>query len=136
LNTVKGHIAFEDVSFRYEANGPKVLDGVSLAIAPGEFVALVGPSGVGKSTLCSLIPRFYDVLDGSVRVAGRDVRDVTLASLRRSVGVVQQDVYLFSGTVRENLLYGRLGATDDEVIEAARAANAHDFIMSLPRGYD
>ncbi|MBW9115680.1 ABC transporter ATP-binding protein [Rhizobium cauense] len=136
LGPVKGEIGFETVSFRYEAAGPIVFSNLSLTIRPGEFVALVGPSGVGKSTLCSLVPRFYDVEAGRVALDGRDVRSIELASLRRAVGIVQQDVYLFSGTVWENLLYGRLDASRNEIVAAARAANAHDFIMALPQGYD
>lgn len=136
LGQVIGAIRFNSVSFGYETDGPPVLHGVSLAIKPGEFVALIGPSGVGKSTLCSLIPRFYDVKAGSVTIDAQDVRDVSLTSLRVNIGVVQQDVYLFSGTVAENLLYGRPEATDADVIAAAKAANAHEFIMALPRGYD
>ena len=136
LGKVQGSITFRDVTFGYQANGQRALKNVSLSIAPGEFVALVGPSGAGKSTLCSLIPRFYDVVDGSVSIDGRDVRETTLASLRRNVGVVQQDIYLFSGTVRDNLLYGRPDASEAEVIAAAQAANAHDFIIALPQGYD
>jgi len=132
----RGAISFRDVGFRYEEEGPHVLANLSLDIAPGEFVALVGHSGVGKSTLCALIPRFYEVSDGEILIDGHDIRDVTLASLRRNIGMVQQDVYLFSGTVAENLRYGRPDATDEEIVAAARSANAHDFIMELPNGYD
>ncbi|WP_236020862.1 ABC transporter ATP-binding protein [Devosia sediminis] len=135
LRDVKGSISFTDISFHYDDDAQKVLDGVSLRIAPGEFVALVGPSGVGKSTLCSLIPRFYDVVGGSVSIDGHDVRDVTLASLRQNIGVVQQDVYLFSGSVEENLRYGRPDASDEDIVAAAKAANAHEFILALPEGY-
>ena len=127
-------VAFENVARHF--GSVRAVDGVTLDIRPGEFVALVGASGVGKSTLCALVPRFYEVTEGAVRIDGVDVRDATLASLRTNVGVVQQDVYLFAGTVAENLRYGRPGATDAEVIAAAKAANAHDFISALPAGYD
>ncbi|MGO4728418.1 MULTISPECIES: ABC transporter ATP-binding protein [unclassified Inquilinus] len=131
-----GAISFRDVGFRYEDDRPHVFRNLSLDIRPGEFVALVGASGGGKSTLCALIPRFYEVTEGRILIDGTDIRDVTLASLRRAVGVVQQDVYLFAGTVAENLRYGRPDATAAEIVAAARAANAHDFITALPDGYD
>lgn len=136
LSDVKGNITFEDVSFRYEENSEKVLSHVNMEVDAGAYMALVGPSGAGKSTLCSLIPRFYDVSEGAVRIDGMDVRDVTLKSLRDHIGIVQQDVYLFVGTVYDNILYGRPDATREEVIEAAKNANAHEFIMSLPNGYE
>jgi len=136
LDRVRGDISLRDVSFTYHPGGPPVLSRVSLNIRAGEFVALVGASGVGKSTLCALIPRFYEASGGQVLIDGQDVRDITLASLRRNIGVVQQDVYLFAGTVLENLRYGRPGATREEVEAAARRACAHDFIMGLPHGYD
>ncbi len=131
-----GAIRFEDVAFRYEEDGPHVLRGLNLAIAPGEFVALVGASGVGKSTLCALIPRFYEVSAGAIRLDGQDIRDLKLADLRRHIGVVQQDVYLFAGTVADNLRYGRPDASQAQIEAAARAANAHDFIAALPDGYE
>ena len=136
LKDVRGQVDFDDVSFGYEENSEKVLDHVTLSVPAGSYVALVGSSGGGKTTLCSLIPRFYDVTSGSVRVDGRDVRDVTLKSLRENIGIVQQDVYLFAGTVMDNILYGRPDASREEVIEAAKNANAHEFIMELPEGYD
>ncbi|HEX4181666.1 MAG TPA: ABC transporter ATP-binding protein [Caulobacteraceae bacterium] len=133
---LRGAISIRRVSFRYPQSSRPVLDKVSLDIRAGEFVALIGYSGVGKTTLCSLIPRFYDVQEGAVLIDGQDVRDITLASLRRGVGLVQQDVYLFAGTVAENIGYGRPGAERAEIVEAARRAHAHDFIMALPQGYD
>lgn len=135
LTQVRGEVTFRAVTFRYRDDLTHVLTNLSLRVAPGEFVALVGPSGVGKTTLCSLVPRFYDVDDGSVLLDGHDVRELSLRSLRSFVGVVQQDVYLFAGTVAENIRYGRPDATDAEVIEAAKRANAHAFITALPQGY-
>ena len=136
LGDVRGEIVFEDVSFHYEDDKREVLSHINLAVHAGENVALVGPSGGGKSTLCNLIPRFYDVDAGRISIDGRDIRHLTLHSLRRKIGMVQQDVYLFSGTVKENILYGRPGATDREVYEAAKSAGAHEFISALPQGYD
>lgn len=135
LAQVQGRIAFQDVSFRYNQN-TQVLDHVNITIDAGKTVALVGPSGGGKTTLCSLLPRFYDVSGGAVLIDGQDVRDVTLKSLRRAIGIVQQDVYLFAGTIRENIAYGKPGASDAEVIAAAKNANIHDFIIGLDAGYD
>ena len=135
LTHVRGEIGVENVSFSYE-DDPEVLHDVSLHVPAGKTVAIVGPSGGGKSTLCQLIPRFYDVTGGSITVDGHDVRSVTQESLRRSIGIVQQDVYLFSGTVAQNIAYGKPDATMDEVIAAAKAAHAHSFIRRLPEGYD
>lgn len=136
LDRVQGEIQFEDVSFHYSENKENVLSHVNLDVKPGEYVALVGSSGAGKTTLCSLIPRFYDVTGGAVRLDGIDIRDVKLKDLRRQIGIVQQDVYLFAGTILENIRYGKPEATDEEVVNAAMAANAHEFIMSLPEGYN
>ncbi|MCI9378484.1 MAG: ABC transporter ATP-binding protein [Eubacterium sp.] len=136
LPAAAGAVDFENVSFRYEENSEKVLSHVNLHVDAGEYVALVGSSGAGKSTLCSLIPRFYDVTGGSVFIDGRDIRSVKLKSLRDQIGIVQQDVYLFVGTVYDNIRYGKPDASREEVIEAAKNANAHEFILSLPNGYD
>ena len=136
LKVKEGEIAFEDVTFEYPDDHNRVLRHLNLRIRPGENLALVGPSGGGKTTICNLIPRFYDVTDGRILVDGQDVRKVTLESLRGAIGIVQQDVYLFSGTVRENLAYGKPGATDAEIAEAARLAGADEFIRKLPDGYD
>ena len=135
LTDVKGEVEYKNVSFSY-ANGVPVLENVSLHIQPGESFALVGPSGGGKTTLCQLLPRFYDVTGGAVLVDGQDVRHVTQESLRRNIGVIQQDVFMFAGTIRENIRYGRPDATDAEVVEAAIRAEIHEEIMQMPDGYD
>lgn len=134
--TFKGSVQFKNVSFKYEESKEMVLKDVNLSVNAGEYVALVGFSGAGKTTLCSLIPRFYDVTDGEVLIDGMCVKDIKLKNLRDNIGIVQQDVYLFTGTIYENILYGRPAASRKEVVEAAKAANAHEFIMSLPDGYD
>ena len=136
LTDVKGTIDFENVSFQYKDNQEKVLNRINLHVPAGSYMALVGSSGAGKTTLCSLIPRFYDVTGGCIRVDGKDVRKVTLKSLRDHIGMVQQDVYLFAGTIFENIRYGKPDATREEVIAAAKNANAHEFIMAFPDGYD
>lgn len=136
LENPKGEIVFEQVSFEYPDDHNIVFRGLNLHIKPGEKVAVVGPSGGGKTTLCNLIPRFYDVTDGRITMDGEDIKNFTLKSLRRNIGIVQQDVYLFSGTVYENISYGRNDASREEVINAARQAGAHEFIMSLKEGYD
>ncbi len=135
LTEVKGEIEFQAVSFTYKEGYNHVLKNVSLKIYVGEYIALVGPSGVGKTTLCSLIPRFYEVSEGQILVDGQNVKKIKAQSLRKNIGLVQQDVYLFSGTVLDNIRYGKLDATEEEIIKAAKLANAHDFIMKLPDGY-
>lgn len=132
---LKGAIVFDNVTFSYNRD-KNILEDISLRIAPGETVALVGPSGAGKTTLCNLIPRFYDVQKGSIKIDGIDIRDFTQRSLRQNIGIVQQDVFLFTGTIRENIAYGKIETTDEEIVAAAKQANAHDFIMELEKGYD
>ncbi|MFY9258170.1 MAG: ABC transporter ATP-binding protein [Dethiobacteria bacterium] len=132
---LKGEIVFDNVTFSYNRD-KNILEDISLRIAPGETVALVGPSGAGKTTLCNLIPRFYDVQKGSIKIDGIDIRDFTQRSLRQNIGIVQQDVFLFTGTIRENIAYGKIETTDEEIVAAAKQANAHDFIMELEKGYD
>ena len=136
LTNVHGRVCYEDVSFHYSDDDTPVLSNVSFEIPAGRSVALVGPSGSGKTTICSLLPRFYDVTGGRITIDGQDVRTLKLKSLRKQIGMVQQDVYLFSGTIRENIAYGRPGASMEEIIEAAKRANIHEFIEELPDGYD
>ena len=132
---IVGEVTFSHVDFSYD-DQVKVLDDVSFTIRPGETIALVGPTGAGKSTIVNLISRFYDVQGGTVKIDGYDVKDVSIASLRRQMGIMTQDNFLFSGTIRENIRYGRLDATEEEIVAAAKAVNAHDFIMKLEKGYD
>lgn len=136
LSEVKGDIEFKNVSFHYEDTQEQVLRSINLKVKAGEYIALVGPSGVGKTTLCSLIPRFYEVSEGAVTIDGTDIREIRLESLRNHIGIVQQDVYLFAGTIMDNIRYGKPDASDEEVVRAAKRANAHEFIMSFPDGYD
>lgn len=136
LSGVKGEIEFKNVSFRYSPETRNVIKDLSLTISSGENVAIVGPSGGGKTTICSLIPRFYETSDGVITIDGTDIKSVTIRSLRENIGTVAQDVYLFSGTIKENIAYGKVGATDEEIIEAAKLAGAHEFICELPDGYD
>lgn len=136
LENVKGTVEYKDVSFRYSDDDTLVLSDVSFRIDAGKSIALVGPSGSGKTTICSLLPRFYDVTGGSIRIDGKDIRSLSLESLRNNIGLVQQDVYLFCGSIKDNISYGKPGASIEEIIDAAKKANIHDFIMSLPDGYD
>lgn len=136
LKDVKGHIEFKNVTFSYTNGEDTVLSNVNMDIEPGKTVALVGPSGAGKTTLCHLIPRFYDINDGKILIDGIDIRDIKLESLRKNIGIVQQDVFLFTGTIKENIAYGDPSKSDEEIIEAAKKASIHDFIMTLPNGYD
>lgn len=136
LDGVKGEITFTNVSFAYGKHLENILTDINLTIKSGENVAIVGPSGSGKTTICNLIPRFYELTAGTITIDGQNITDVTMRSLRRNIGIVQQDVYLFSGSVKENIEYGLPGATEEDIIRAAKLAGAHDFILSLPHGYD
>ena len=135
LTDVQGDIELDHINFSYN-DSREVLDDISLKVKKGDIVALVGPSGGGKTTICHLLPRFYPLSDGTIRIDGKDINKLTLDSLRRNIGIVQQDVFLFNGTIRDNILYGRLDATEEEVIEAAKRANIHEYVMSLEKGYD
>ena len=135
LGTAEGHIELKNVTYAYDTE-KDVLRGVSLNIEKGKTFALVGPSGGGKTTICHLIPHFYELEDGSIEIDGRDIRTLTRESVRRNIGIVQQDIYLFNASIKDNILYGKLDATDEEVIEAAKRANIHDYIMTLEHGYE
>ena len=136
LEQVQGTVDYENVSFHYSDDDTLVLSDVSFRIEAGKSVALVGPSGSGKTTICSLLPRFYDVTGGRILIDGKDIRSLTLESLRNRIGLVQQDVYLFCGSIKENIAYGKPDASMEEIVDAAKKANIHDFILSLPDGYD
>lgn len=136
IENVRGDISFKDITFSYSGTNDEVLSHINIDVKKGENIAIVGPSGSGKTTLCNLLPRFYELTEGDITIDGKSVRDITLKSLRNNIGVVQQDVYLFSGTVRENIVYGCPDATHEQIVEAAKNAGAHEFIMSLPHGYD
>lgn len=136
LENVNGLIEFKDVSFKYKDGEESVLENLNIEMQPGRTIALVGPSGAGKSTLCNLIPRFYEVENGEILIDNRNIKDFKINSLRENIGIVQQDVFLFTGTIKENILYGKMNATDEEIVAAAKKASIHDFIMELPQGYD
>lgn len=136
LDGVLGEVSFKDVGFRYNEKSDYVLKNINLNVQAGEYIALVGSSGAGKTTLCSLIPRFYEVSEGSITIDNIDIRDIKMKSLRSKIGIVQQDVYLFAGTILDNIRYGKPNATEEEIIQAAKEANAHDFIIELPDGYN
>ena len=136
MKDIKGNIEFSDVAFEYPDDHNKVFHNLNLSIKKGEKIAIVGPSGGGKTTLCNLIPRFFDVTKGIITLDGNNIKDYTLKSLRKAIGIVQQDVYLFSGTIRDNIAYGKENATIEEIVEAAKAAGAHEFIEELKDGYD
>jgi ATP-binding cassette subfamily B protein len=135
LKNAEGHVRFEDVSFGYDSISP-VLSHIDIDALPGQIIALMGPTGSGKTTVVNLMPRFYDVTAGAITIDGHDIRDLTVASLRNAIGIVQQDVFLFSATIRDNIAYGAVDATDEQVLDAAKAAHIHEFILTLPDGYE